>query len=271
MSLPFLAAPTAVLVLLALVWAASVRARDVSLVDRFWGPGFAVAAWTWLVSYGALTPRAFLLAALVTVWGARLGWHIGRRNAGHGEDARYAAMRAKSPASFWWTSLFTVFALQALLLTLVALPLWAALRPDAPRTLQPLDWAGVALWAAGFAFESIGDAQLAAFKRDGANRGKVMDRGLWAWTRHPNYFGDALLWWGLGLFALSTSGAWWTLAGPLLMTFLLVRVSGVALLERAMSTRPGYAEYAARTSAFFPLPPRAASRTPQTGRGPEGS
>jgi steroid 5-alpha reductase family enzyme len=102
----------------------------------------------------------------------------------------------------------------------------------------------------------VGDAQLAAFKRDPGNRGRVMDRGLWAWTRHPNYFGDATLWWGLGLFALATPGAWWTLAGPALMTTLLVRVSGVALLERTLNARPGYREYVARTSPFFPLPPR---------------
>ena len=252
---PFAALAT-VFALTTCVWVASVRARDVSLVDRFWGPGFALAAWTWIAADGAWHPRALLVASLVTLWGLRLGWHIARRNAGHGEDPRYAAMRAKSPASFWWTSFFKVFTLQAVLLWIVALPLWAVLRDDAPRAFAPLDAAAVLLFATGLAFEVIGDLQLAAFKRDPANRGRVMDRGLWAWTRHPNYFGDATLWWGFGLFALSTPGAWWTLAGPLLMTVLLVRVSGAALLERSMSARPGWAEYAARTSGFFPLPPR---------------
>lgn len=242
--------------LMTLVWVWSLRARDVSLVDRFWGPGFVLVAWTWLALMGAVGPRAWVLCAMVTIWGLRLGWHIWRRNAGHGEDARYAAMRANSPRTFAWTSLVTVFWLQAAILAFVALPLHAALRPGAPASLQPLDFAGIALWLAGLVFEAVGDAQLAAFKRDPANRGRVMDRGLWAWTRHPNYFGDATLWWGFGLFALATPGAWWTLAGPLLMTVLLVRVSGVSLLERHMAARPGYAEYVRRTSAFFPLPPR---------------
>lgn len=242
--------------LMTLVWAWSVRTRDASLVDRFWGPGFALVAWTWLALMGEGGPRAWVLCAMVTLWGLRLGWHITRRNSGHGEDPRYAAMRAGSPRTFPWTSLATVFWLQAVILAFVALPLHAALSPGAPAALQPLDFAGIALWLAGLAFEAVGDAQLAAFKRDPANRGRVMDRGLWAWTRHPNYFGDATLWWGFGLFALATPGAWWTLAGPLLMTVLLVRVSGVSLLEKQMAARPGYAEYVRRTSAFFPLPPR---------------
>ena len=246
----------AAVTLTTLVWAASVRARDASLIDRWWGPGFVLLAWTWFGLMGAGGARAWTLCALVSAWGLRLGWHITRRNRGHGEDPRYAAMRATSPASFPWTSLVTVFWLQALILWFVALPLHAALAPGAPRELRPLDVAGIALWLAGFGFEAAGDAQLAAFKRDPANRGRVMDRGLWAWTRHPNSFGDATLWWGFGLFALSTPGAWWTLCGPLLMTVLLVRVSGASLLEKHLAARPGYAEYMRRTSAFFPLPPR---------------
>ena len=245
-----------ILTLLTLVWAASVRAQDASLVDRGWGPGFAVLAWLWLWAMGAASPRTLLLAALVTIWGLRLGWHITRRNRGHGEDARYTAMRAHSPHTFWWSSLVTIFWLQAMLLWVVALPLFSAMRPEAPRGFQPTDIAGVLLWCVGFGFESLGDAQLAAFKRDPNNRGRVMDQGLWRYTRHPNYFGDATLWWGFGLFALATPGAWWTLVGPAVMTTLLVRVSGVALLEQSMATRPGYPEYVERTSAFFPLPPR---------------
>jgi len=239
-----------------LVWAFSLRARDVSLIDRFWGPGFVLLVWVWRELLQADHPRALLVALLVTVWGLRLGWHITRRNRGAGEDARYAAMRARSPATFAWTSLVTVFTLQALLLTLVAAPLHAVMRPEAPSALVPLDALALLLWGTGFAFEAIGDAQLARFKRDPANRGRVMDRGLWAWTRHPNYFGDACLWWGFGVFALSTPGGWITLAGPVLMTVLLRRVSGVTLLESAMAARPGYAEYVARTSAFVPRPPR---------------
>ncbi|MFN8588507.1 MAG: DUF1295 domain-containing protein [Candidatus Eisenbacteria bacterium] len=240
----------------ALGWAAGVRLRDASVADLGWGPAFVVAAWWWAARAGAFEPRAFVVLALVTLWGARLALHLASRRAGHGEDPRYAAMRARGGAHFWWSSAFTVFALQAVLAWIVAWPLWAALHPAAPRALVPLDALALALWAGGFAFEAIGDAQLAAFRSDPANRGRVMDRGLWAWTRHPNYFGDALLWWGFGVFALSTPGAAWTLVGPALMTFLLVRVSGVSLLERGMASRPGWAEYAARTSAFVPWPPR---------------
>ena len=246
----------AALVLVTLVWLVSLRTRDASLIDRWWGPGFALLAWGYLLAMRPSGPRGPLLALLVSIWGLRLGWHVARRNRGHGEDPRYAAMRATSPRTFPWTSLVTVFWLQAALMWIVALPLYAALRPDSPGRLGALDLAGVGLWLAGFAFEAIGDAQLAAFRRDPANRGQVMDRGLWAWTRHPNYFGDATLWWGFGLFALSTHGASWTLVGPCVMSVLLVRVSGAALLERHMSARPGYAEYVRRTSAFFPWPPR---------------
>jgi steroid 5-alpha reductase family enzyme len=244
------------LALVSLVWLGSLRARDASLIDRWWGLGFALLAWVYLVAMRPAGPRGPLLAVLVSIWGLRLGWHITRRNRGHGEDPRYAAMRAASPRTFPWSSLVTVFWLQAALMWVVGLPLHAAMRPDSPGQLGLLDLAGIGSWLVGFAFEAIGDAQLAAFRSDPANRGRVMDRGLWAWTRHPNYFGDATLWWGFGLFALSTPGAWWTLVGPLVMSVLLVRVSGAALLERHLSARPGYLEYVRRTSAFLPWPPR---------------
>jgi steroid 5-alpha reductase family enzyme len=238
-----------------LLWMASVRLRDASIVDPFWGPGFAAIAWT-AVAVAGPSPRGLLLAALASAWGLRLGLHLARRSRGHGEDRRYAAMRAAHGERFWWVSLFTVFLLQAALMWLVSLPLQAgaALGREAPVGL--LEAAGTALFLVGLAFEAIGDAQLARFLADPASRGRVMDRGLWAWTRHPNYFGDFTVWWGLGLAALG-SGAWWALAGPALMSVLLLRVSGVALLESTISSRrPGYAEYAARTSAFFPRPPR---------------
>lgn len=239
--------------LFVLVWLVSLRARDVSLVDRLWGPGFALLGIAYLLQ--SPNPRAALVALLVTVWGLRLGWHIHRRNQGHAEDPRYAAMRAQSPRTFPWTSLVTVFALQAALQWIVALPLWAVARPGA-GALGALDAAGLALWVAGFAFESIGDAQLRAFKRDPANRGRLMTTGLWAWTRHPNYFGDACLWWGFGVFAIAARAPVWVLAGPLLMTVLLTSVSGVTMLEASMKRREGWDDYASRTSAFFPLPPR---------------
>jgi len=236
------------------LWAISVRLRDASIVDPFWGPGFAAIAWT-AVAVAGPSPRGLLLAALATAWGLRLGVYLARRRRGQGEDRRYAAMRAAHGERFGWVSLFTVFLLQAALMWLVSLPLQAgaALGREAPLGL--LEGLGAAVFAAGLAFEAVADAQLARFLADPASRGQVMDRGLWSWTRHPNYFGDFLVWWGLGLAALG-AGAWWALAGPALMSALLMRVSGVTLLESTIAgRRPGYAAYAARTSAFFPWPP----------------
>jgi len=237
-----------------LLWAASVRLRDASFVDPFWGPGFAAVAWT-SVAVAGPSPRGLLLALLASAWGLRLGVHLGLRNRGRAEDRRYAAMRAAHGRRFWWVSLFTVFLLQAALLWAVSLPLQAGAALGQASALGALDLAGAAVALTGLAFEAIGDAQLARFIADPASRGRVMDRGLWAWTRHPNYFGDALTWWGLCLVALG-SGAWWALLGPALMTVLLLRVSGVTLLEATIGERrPGYAAYAARTSAFIPWPP----------------
>jgi len=236
------------------LWAISVRLRDASIVDPFWGPGFAAIAWT-AVAVAGPSPRGLLLAALATAWGLRLGVYLARRRRGQGEDRRYAAMRAAHGERFGWVSLFTVFLLQAVLMWLVSLPLQAgaALGREAPLGL--LEGLGAAVFAGGLAFEAVADAQLARFLADPASRGQVMDRGLWSWTRHPNYFGDFLVWWGLGLAALG-AGAWWALAGPALMSALLMRVSGVTLLESTIAgRRPGYAAYAARTSAFFPWPP----------------
>jgi steroid 5-alpha reductase family enzyme len=165
-------------------------------------------------------------------------------------------MRARSPHTFAWTSLVTVFGLQAALQWVVAWPLWASAAQAAPW--GALDALAVAVWAVGFVFETVGDAQLAAFRRDPANRGRIMDRGLWAWTRHPNYFGDACVWWAFGVFGVAAGGPLWTLVGPVVMTILLAGVSGVPMLEAGMRDRPGWAEYAERTSAFVPLPPRRA-------------
>jgi steroid 5-alpha reductase family enzyme len=238
-----------------LLWAASLRLRDASIVDVYWGPGFGVVAWA-AVGVAGSSPRGLLLAALATAWGLRLGAHIARRRRGHGEDHRYAAMRAAHGARFPLVSLFTVFLLQAALLWLVSLPLQAGAALGRSTPLGPIDAAGALLFAVGLAFEATADAQLARFLRDPSSRGRVMDRGLWRYSRHPNYFGDFLVWWGLGAMALS-AGAAWALVGPLAMSVLLLKVSGVTLLERNIGERrPGYAAYAARTSAFLPLPPR---------------
>lgn len=247
-----------VLVAMILLWSVSLRLRDASIVDMFWGTGFVLATWTAALvagSAGLERPRAALALAAVTLWGLRLSVHLVARNAGHGEDRRYQAMRAAHGDRFPIVSLFTVFLLQGVLVVVISLPLQAAVTAP-PGPLGPLDALGILLFATGFLFEAVGDWQLRRFKADPANRGKVMDRGLWSTTRHPNYFGDALLWWGFGLLG-AAAGAPWTLLAPAIMTFLLMRVSGVTLLERDIGERrPGYRAYVERTSAFFPWFPR---------------
>lgn len=242
--------------LMSIAWLVSVRRRNASIVDALWGPGFAMVAIIGAALGSGSLPRRALLAVLVTVWGVRLGVYIWRRNRGRGEDFRYAALRARHGESYWWVSLLRVFLLQGSLLWFIALPVQIAQGGADPAGLGWFDLLGALVWAAGFAFEAVGDRQLARFKADPANRGRVLDRGLWRYTRHPNYFGDALLWWGLWLIAATVPGALWTIPCPLLMTFLLVRVSGVRLLEATMGQRPGYGEYTRRTSAFLPRPPR---------------
>ena len=246
-----------VLAALTLVWLLSLRLRDASIADVGWGLGFVLLAWLYCVLSPTLTPRSWLVAGLVTLWGAWLSLHIFRRNHGQGEDPRYRAMRASHGHAFWWRSLFTVFWLQGTLMWFVALPVLVAVRAAQPAHLTAIDGLGVLIFAVGFAFEVVGDAQLARFKADPANRGTVLDRGLWRYTRHPNYFGDATLWWGVYIVAASTPGGWLTLLSPALMTLLLMRVSGVTLLEEGLkASKPGYQSYISRTPAFFPWFPR---------------
>jgi steroid 5-alpha reductase family enzyme len=246
-----------VLLLMTALWAVSVAVRDTSIVDIFWGSGFVVVAWVAFALADGSRDRGLLLAALTTVWGLRLTLHLARRNLGHGEDKRYARMRERWGDRWPLRSLFTVFWLQGAVMWVVSLPVQAGVHDPTPAGLTWLDAVGAAVWLVGFLFEAVGDAQLTRFKADPANRGQVMDRGLWAWTRHPNYFGDFTVWWGLWLVALATTSAWWTFVGPAAMSVLLIRVSGAAPLEKGMrSSRPGYEAYVARTSAFFPRPPK---------------
>lgn len=245
----------AVVVLMIVVWVISVARTDVSLVDIAWGFGFVVVAWVafWIV--GDPGPRRWLLVTLTSIWGLRLSIYLAWRNLGGGEDYRYQAMRRKDPDAFWWKSLFRVFGVQALLMWIVSLPIQMGQVPGA-GPLGFADWLGGAVWVIGIIFETTGDLQLAIFKSNPANQGRVMDRGLWRYTRHPNYFGDFMVWWGLYLIALS-GGQWWTVVGPLVMSVLLMRVSGVGLLEKTITKRrPGYEQYMEQTNAFFPGPPR---------------
>jgi steroid 5-alpha reductase family enzyme len=239
-----------------LVWIGSLLRKDASIIDSFWGLGFVVLAWLYCFVSEADTPRLPLVVALVTAWGVRLSSYLFRRNRGKGEDYRYREMRERHPVTFALRSLLTVFFLQAAVLWLVSFPLLQALRAPQPARITLLDVLGVLVLAVGLFFEATGDWQLSRFRSDPANRGKVLDRGLWRYTRHPNYFGDALVWWGFFLIALATPRSAWTLASPVLMTFLLMKVSGVALLEKKLGeTKPEYRDYVRRTSAFFPWPP----------------
>lgn len=240
-----------------LVWVLSVRMQDASIADIFWGLGFVLLTWFYCWASPTMTPRSWLVVALTTVWGARLSWHILRRNRGKGEDPRYRAMRARRGPAFWWQSLFTVFWLQGAILWFVALALLVAVTAPEPSALTLVDGLGLLVFAVGFGFEVVGDHQLERFRADAGNRGQVLDTGLWRYTRHPNYFGDATMWWGLYAMAAATPGGWLTALSPILMTFLLLRVSGVTLLEKGLkASRPGYQAYASRTSVFVPWFPR---------------
>lgn len=239
------------------VWAASIRIRDASIVDSFWGLGFALVTGATLLGADGFLGRRLLVTALTWVWGVRLSVHIWVRNRGRGEDVRYQAMRARHGDRFARVSLWTVFLLQGGLLWLISFPVQLSQVAPVPDRFTLLDGLGAAVWAVGFLVEAVGDAQLARFKADPGNEGAVMDRGLWRYTRHPNYFGDALVWWGLFLIATATPGGILAVFSPVLMTYLLMRVSGVPLLEKHVErTRPAYRDYVRRTSAFFPRPPR---------------
>lgn len=254
-----LASAGAIAVLMVTVWAISVAIRDASIVDIAWGSGFVVVAWVAWLAGDATGPRTLLVPLLASGWGLRLTLHLANRNLGKGEDYRYQAMRKAHPGNFPLWSLVSVFGLQGALMYVVSLPLQAVQAGSGEQALGISDALGVLLFLTGLGFEALGDWQLQQFKKDPANKGLVMDRGLWRFTRHPNYFGDALLWWGLFVLAAGRPEMLWTVVSPLAMSFLLTRVSGVPLLEKSMARRkPGYAEYMKRTSGFFPLPPRKA-------------
>lgn len=254
---PFWVGLGTALAMMTLVWLASLVLRDASIVDVFWGLGFVVVAWIYLAAREPRTLRGDVVVGLVTLWGVRLSLHILWRGRGKGEDYRYREMRERSPGTFPFRSLVTVFWLQAVLLWAISAPLFQAQRGSGPAGLAPLDVLGLALFALGFVFEAGGDWQLARFKRDPGNAGRVMDRGLWRYTRHPNYFGDAVVWWAFFCLAAATPGSWWTAYSPLLMSLLLMRVSGVTLLEKKLhETKPAYRRYAEETNAFIPWFPR---------------
>lgn len=248
----FLTGGLVVLALMVALWLVSLVMKDSSIVDIFWGTGFVVAAWLYYALTGGDPARKLLICVLVTVWGLRLSIYLGWRNLGKGEDYRYRRWREQARGSWWWRSFFKVFLLQGLLMWLISLPLLAAHRATGSGGLNVLDYIGVLLWFVGFFFEAAGDYQLARSKADPANKGNLLTGGVWRYTRHPNYFGDAAQWWGFFLIA-AAAGGWITVYSPILMTYLLLRVSGVTMLERDLKDKkPGYEAYLRSTSAFVP-------------------
>ncbi len=246
-----------VVVVMTLVWLVSIKLTNASIVDLCWGMLFVMLGWWYFRQTSGSVTRSLLVMLLVTIWGVRLSLYLTWRNWGKGEDFRYQKMRQHYGAErYWWISFFQVFMLQGVLAWLVSLPLLGAQFSSTQPQLNWLDGLAVIVWLLGFMFEAGGDWQLARFKANPANKGKVLRTGLWKYTRHPNYFGDSMIWWSYGLFCLANS-SYLPVIGSLLMTILIIRVSGVSLLERTLKyTKPEYAEYIATTSAFLPLPPR---------------
>jgi steroid 5-alpha reductase family enzyme len=258
-SRPLLAAALCALAALVMLtfctWLVSLAKRDVSIVDSVWSLMILLAAAVYALALPQASDHTGIVLALTALWALRLAGYITWRNHGAGEDRRYQDIRARNQPHFEWKSLYLVFGLQAVLAWLVSLSLLAAMA--GVRTWDWLDTLGVAVVLFGIAFETLGDAQLAAFKAKPEHRGRVMDGGLWRYTRHPNYFGECCVWWGFYLMALS-AGGWWALVSPLLMSVLLLKVSGVTLLEKDIAERrPDYRDYIVRTNAFFPGRPKA--------------
>jgi steroid 5-alpha reductase family enzyme len=251
----FVIAGGIILAMMTLLWIPSLMQKNANIVDIFWGLGFVIVTWVAFALTPGYLPRKQLVTTLVTIWGLRLVTHIGLRNWGKPEDFRYARWRDENGARWWWLSFFQVFVLQGSLMWSLSMPLLAAHVSGFPAILTPLDLLSASIWTFGLLFESAADFQSTRFKADPANHGKLFIHGLWKFTRHPNYFGEAVVWWGFYIIALA-AGYGWTIFCPILMTFLLIRVSGVGMLERTMKFKPGYEEYRHKTSAFFPWLPK---------------
>jgi len=244
-----------------LLWALCLRWRDVTVVDAYWGLGMGILALSTFLQMPEATPRRWLLLSLCLLWSLRLGGYLIWRWRDHGPDRRYVRMMEKAQQQRGWgfakASLLLVFVTQAPMQFIVALPVQLGQISAEPQVLGLLAWIGAALALFGIVFESIGDWQLTRFRKNPANAGQVLSSGLWAWTRHPNYFGDACVWWGLFLIAAETSLGWFSIVGPLLLTWTLMKWSGAPTLEyRMRKTKPGYQEYIDRTSGFLPMPPK---------------
>ena len=245
-----------ILGLMTILWLISIKVKNVSIVDLFWGFGFVISAAFYFILTDEAGPRKILLLSLVSLWGFRLSLYLAWRNLGKGEDFRYQEFRRKYGENrYWWISFFQTFLLQGVLLWLISAPLLGA-QYDSTVDLNGWDIFGILFWILGFTFEAGGDLQLARFRANSSNKGKVLDKGFWRYTRHPNYFGDAAVWWGFAFFSIA-SGSYGPVIGSILMTALIIKVSGVALLEKSLKTgKPGYSEYVRRTSSFIPWFPK---------------
>ena len=248
-------AALAVFIYMTMIFILALAKKNNGVVDIAWGLGFILVGWIVFLRYGQGHPRQWLALTLVLIWGGRLAWHIFRRNRGKEEDFRYAAWRRQWGNYFVIRSFAQIYMLQGLLLLLVIFPV-LLIAGQAQPSLNFLDGLGLLVWLTGFLFETVGDRQLAAFIRDPAHKGKIITTGLWRYSRHPNYFGEAALWWGLGIIALPAPNGWLGLIGPLVITFLLLFISGVPLLEKKYSGRPDWEEYKKRTSVFVPWFPK---------------
>jgi steroid 5-alpha reductase family enzyme len=246
-------AAAAVLTTITLLWLISVAVRDASIIDVFWGPLFVVIAWVlFAADLESVALKHLVVLFLVTAWGLRLAFHLGARNFGAGEDTRYRLWRAHGGPNWWLKSFYRVYLLQGAIALVVATPIVAAFR--ATETPFIVNWIGVPIWIVGFAMEAAADVQLTRFRSLPDSRELVLDTGLWHYSRHPNYFGDALQWWGLGILTFSGT-TWWSVVGPLAMTLVFLNLSNDVIERGLLKRRPAYAQYIARTSAFFPKHP----------------
>ena len=245
----------AILIFFTALWAYSIRIQNSSIADVGWGPGILVIGLTYYFTSDGFPLRAQLTLILLAIWGFRLGAHLGIRNRLEGEDYRYVRWRDDYEDSWWWFSYIKVFLLQAVIAWIVSLPIYFSIVSLTPAELTMFDYVGVAVFLVGLIFESLGDEQLRRFRANRANKGKVLDTGLWRYTRHPNYFGEAMVWWGFGLIGVATGGIP-GLIGPAVLTYLLIYVSGVSLIEATLINKQGYIHYVGRTPAFLPLPPQ---------------
>ncbi len=253
----YLQAFLVIMTMMTTLWIVSIFIKNVSIVDLFWGFGFVLAnAWYFFMT-GEASWRKVLVLILVTVWGLRLSIYLALRNIGKGEDFRYQEFRRNYGAHrYWWVSLFQTFLLQGVLLWLISIPLLGINFYSKTNALNVFDYLAMAVWLIGFVFEAGGDYQLAAFKRNPDNKGKVLSSGFWRFTRHPNYFGDSAVWWAYALFCMA-AGNYWMIYGSILMTALIIKVSGVAMLEKSLKDKkPDYQEYVRKTSAFLPWLPK---------------